>query len=72
MTGTVNLVTAAGLELTTEEAVEAITTSLALANVVLVPMGEKFVKAVPKEGVIQHAPEMTPENEADIPQSGVF
>ena len=72
LTGTVNLVTAAGLELTTEEAVEAITTSLALANVVLVPMGEKFVKAVPKEEAIQHAPEMTPENEADIPQSGVF
>ena len=35
-------------------------------------MGEKFVKAVPKEEAIQHAPEMTPENEADIPQSGVF
>jgi len=72
LTGTVNLVTAAGLELTTEEAIEAITTSLALANVVLVPMGEKFIKAVPKEEAMQHAPQVTPENQDDIPESGVF
>ncbi|NBQ23683.1 MAG: hypothetical protein EBU26_05355, partial [Verrucomicrobia bacterium] len=72
LTGTVNLVTASGLELTTEEAIEAITTSLALANVVLVPMGEKFIKAVPKEEAMQHAPQVTPENQDDIPESGVF
>ena len=70
--GTVNLVTAAGVELTTEEAIEAITTSLALANVVMVPMGEKFVKAVPKEEAMQHAPEATSEDASQIPDSGMF
>ena len=70
--GTVNLVTAAGVELTTEEAIEAITTSLSLANVVLVPMGEKFIKAVPKEDAMQHAPQMSVEDRNNIPDSGVF
>ena len=70
--GMVNLVTAAGVELTTEEAIEAITTSLALANVVLVPMGDKFVKAVPKEEAMQHAPEATSEDASEIPESGMF
>jgi len=70
--GTVNLVTAAGVELTTEEAIEAITTSLALANVVMVPMGDKFVKAVPKEEAMQHAPEATSEDASQIPESGMF
>lgn len=70
--GTVNLVTAAGVELTTEEAIEAITTSLALANVVMVPMGDKFVKAVPKEEAMQHAPEATSEDASQIPDSGMF
>ena len=70
--GTVNLVTAAGVELTTEEAIEAITTSLALANVVMVPMGDKFVKAVPKEEAMQHAPEATTEDASQIPDSGMF
>lgn len=70
--GTVNLVTAAGVELTTEEAIEAITTSLSLANVVLVPMGEKFIKAVPKEEAMQHAPQISNEDRENIPDSGVF
>ena len=70
--GTVNLVTAAGVELTTEEAIEAITTSLSLANVVLVPMGEKFIKAVPQEEAMQHAPAISIEDRENIPESGVF
>ncbi len=70
--GTVNLVTAAGVELTTEEAIEAITTSLSLANVVLVPMGEKFIKAVPQEEAMQHAPAISNEDRENIPDSGVF
>jgi len=70
--GTVNLVTAAGVELTTDEAIEAITTSLSLANIILVPMGEKFIKAVPKEEAMQHAPQISTDDRNNIPESGVF
>lgn len=69
--GTVNLVSGS-VELTRAEAVEAITSSLALSGIILVPLGEKFVKAVPAEEAIQHAPHINSVDPENIPDSGEF
>ena len=70
--GTVNLISGS-VELSRAEAIEAITSSLALSGIVLVPMGEKFVKAVPAEEAAQHAPQINrAEDPSLLPESGEF
>lgn len=70
--GTVNLISGS-VELNRAEAIEAITSSLALSGIVLVPMGEKFVKAVLAEEAIQHAPQINRAEDPNLlPESGEF
>lgn len=70
--GTVNLISGS-VELSRAEAIEAITSSLALSGIVLVPMGEKFVKAVPAEEAAQHAPQINRAEDPNLlPESGEF
>lgn len=70
--GTVNLISGS-VELSRAEAVEAITSSLALSGIVLVPMGEKFVKAVLAEEAVQHAPQINRAEDPNLlPESGEF
>lgn len=70
--GTVNLISGS-VELSRPEAIEAITSSLALSGIVLVPMGEKFVKAVPAEEAAQHAPQINRAEDPNLlPESGEF
>ena len=70
--GTVNLISGS-VELSRAEAVEAITSSLALSGIILVPMGEKFVKAVPAEEAAQHAPQINRAEDPNLlPESGEF
>lgn len=70
--GTVNLISGS-VELNRAEAIEAITSSLALSGIVLVPMGEKFVKAVLAEEAVQHAPQINrAEDPSLLPESGEF
>ncbi len=71
VSGTVNLVSGS-VELTRSDAVEAITSSLALSGIVLVPLGDKFVKAVPADQAIQHAPHITNVEAENLPDSGEF
>ena len=71
VTGTVNLVSGS-VELSRSEAVEAITSSLALSGIILVPLAEKFVKAVPVAEAIQHAPQITNVDPEALPDSGEF
>ena len=71
VTGTINLVSGS-VELSRSDAVEAITSSLALTGIVLVPLGERFVKAVPAAEAIQHAPHLTDVPEDQLPDSGEF
>ena len=70
--GTVNLISGS-VELSKAEAIEAITSSLALSGIVLVPMGEKFVKAVLAEEAVQHAPQINRAEDPNLlPESGEF
>ena len=71
VTGTINLVSGS-VELSRRDAVEAITSSLALSGIVLVPLGERFVKAIPAEEAIQHAPHITNVEADQLPDSGEF
>lgn len=70
--GTVNLISGS-VELSRAEAIEAITSSLALSGIVLIPMGEKFVKAVLAEEAVQHAPQINRAEDPNLlPESGEF
>ncbi|MCS1411562.1 MAG: Type II secretion system protein D [Verrucomicrobia subdivision 3 bacterium] len=69
--GTVNLVSGS-VDLDRAEAIEAITSSLALSGIILIPLGEKFVKAVPAEEAIQHAPRFDNMDPNQLPDSGEF
>ena len=70
--GTVNLISGS-VELNRAEAIEAITSSLSLSGIILVPMGEKFVKAVPAEEAAQHAPQINRAEDPNLlPESGEF
>ena len=69
--GTVNLISGS-VELSRAEAIEAITSSLALSGIILVPMGEKFVKAVLAEEAVQHAPQIYRAEPELLPESGEF
>ncbi len=71
VTGTVNLISGS-VELTRQEAIEAITSSLALSGIVLTPLGDKFVKAVPVAEAIQHAPQVSAADDTNLPESGEF
>ena len=71
VTGTINLVSGS-VELSRADAVEAITSSLALSGIILVPLGDKFVKAVPTAEAIQHAPHINNVAPEQLPDSGEF
>ena len=71
VTGTINLVSGS-VELSRADAVEAITSSLALSGIILVPLGDKFVKAIPTAEAIQHAPHINNVDADLLPDSGEF
>ena len=71
LTGTVNLISGS-VELTRTEAIEAITSSLSLSGIILMPMGERFVKAVSREEAIQHATRINSVNPDKLPESGEY
>ncbi len=71
LTGNINLMSGS-VELDRSEAIEAITSSLSLAGIVMMPMGEKFVKAVKREEAIQHATRLNSVDPDLLPESGEF
>ncbi len=71
VTGTINLISGS-VELSRTEAIEAITSSLALSDIILIPLGEKFVKAVLIADAVKHAPKINHFNPEQLPESGEF
>ena len=71
VTGTVNLVSGS-IELNRGEAIEAIISSLSLGGIVLVPMGERFVKAIPRDQSIQHSTMISEADPDVLFESGEF
>lgn len=58
--------------LTTREALQAIDSVLALNNITMVPIGEKFVTAIPSNQVTQEAPEFVDTNALDLPEASQY
>jgi general secretion pathway protein D len=65
-------VTSSEINLTTQEAVEAIEGALALNSVTLIPLGERFIKAVPAAQGIQEAPPINQGPVKDLPETEQF
>ncbi len=58
--------------MTRAEAVEAIESLLALNEITVIPMGEKFAKAVPSSNAPNEPPQFYPEGVKDLPEAGRY
>ncbi len=72
LTGQIKLTTAPGADLTRDEAIQALDGALALNNITMIPLGEKFVKAVPVAQSIQEGGALNYYEADQIPDAEQF